>query len=155
MEAFVQRCKDLKNICLGQLQFARKATGMPLPQFGGAKGPEIAANLNELERSFKKHLDKIRKVDYDILDVLKMSKWHEDFAEFNNNVKDLEVMFMNIISLAFNSVSTVEDAVQMLDNFDLLAKRQAIKDYVQTKAAEKVFNMFMQEATLIETMNSE
>ena len=43
----------------------------------------------------------------------------------------------------------------MLDNFDLLAKRQAIKDYVQTKAAEKVFNMFMQEATLIETMNSE
>ena len=103
---------------------------MPLPQFGGAKGPEIAANLNELERSFKKHLDKIRKVDYDILDVLKMSKWHEDFADFNNNVKDLEVMFMNIISLAFNSVSTVEDAVQMLDNFDLLAKRQAIKDYV-------------------------
>ena len=52
-----------------------------------------------------------------------MSKWHEDFADFNNNVKDLEVMFMNIISLAFNSVSTVEDAVQMIDNFDQLAKR--------------------------------
>ena len=53
-------------------------------------------------------------------------------------------MFMNIISLAFNSVSTVEDAVQMIDNFDQLAKRQAIKDFVQTKAAERVFNMFLQ-----------
>ena len=44
-------------------------------------------------------------------------------------------MFMNIISLAFNSVSTVEDAVQMIDNFEQLSKRQAIKDFVQTKAA--------------------
>ncbi|CAN0210547.1 unnamed protein product, partial [Phaeothamnion confervicola] len=47
IDAFVQRCCDLLEICEGQMQFARKssATGGkpgPLPEFGGTRGPETA-----------------------------------------------------------------------------------------------------------------
>jgi dynein heavy chain, axonemal len=69
IDAFVQRCRDLKEICEGQLQFARKGADMTLPEFGGTKGPEIATNLQQLQENFKKHLDKIRHLNYHILDV--------------------------------------------------------------------------------------
>ena len=44
-EAFIQRCKDLKEICEGQLQFARKSPNIRMPVFGGTKGPEIKQGL--------------------------------------------------------------------------------------------------------------
>jgi dynein heavy chain len=55
-EAFIQRCKDLLEICEGQLQFARKGEKQGMPVFGGTKGPEYTENLYELERMFAKHL---------------------------------------------------------------------------------------------------
>ena len=92
-EAFIQRCKDCKDICEGQLQFARKGEGISLPKFGGSKGPEIKKSLDELESMFKKYLEDIQHLDYDILDV-KKTKWHDDYGqkfkekskEFRNNV---------------------------------------------------------------------
>lgn len=51
-EAFIQRCKDLMEICEGQLQFARKGEKQVMPYFGGTKGPEYTDNLYELERKF-------------------------------------------------------------------------------------------------------
>lgn len=122
---------------------------MTLPNFGGAKGPEITANLFELERAFKKHLNKIRNLDYNILDI-KMTKWHEDYTTYKNSTKDLETMFQNMITIAFKSVSTVQDGVEMLENFDQLAKRPSIKDFVQKKAGEFVFNMFIDEIKQVE-----
>jgi dynein heavy chain len=45
IDAFVQRCRDLIEVCEGQIQFARKLNSgkkEPIPIFGGSKGPEIA-----------------------------------------------------------------------------------------------------------------
>ncbi|KAJ3056564.1 hypothetical protein HK097_005961 [Rhizophlyctis rosea] len=45
IDAFVQRCRDLLEVCEGQIQFARKINGgerAPVPFFGGSKGLEIA-----------------------------------------------------------------------------------------------------------------
>lgn len=58
----------MKEICEGQLQFARKGQGLEMPKFGGNKGPEIK-NLLELENMFAKYLKDIQNLDYDILDV--------------------------------------------------------------------------------------
>jgi dynein heavy chain len=44
IDAFVQRCRDLLEVCEGQIQFARKISNgqkAPVPFFGGSKGPEI------------------------------------------------------------------------------------------------------------------
>jgi hypothetical protein len=63
-------------------------------------------------------------------------------------------MFQNIISLAFNGISTVSDAVDMLENFDQLAKRPSIKDYVQGKAADMVYQMFERELKDVEVIEA-
>jgi len=57
---------------------------------------------------------------------------------------------MNIIALAFKNISTVSDSIEMLENFDSLAKRPMIKDYVQKKAAEWVYKLFMDEIKEVE-----
>ncbi|KAJ3021850.1 hypothetical protein HKX48_007626 [Thoreauomyces humboldtii] len=44
IDAFVQRCRDLLEVCEGQIQFARKLNGgekATIPFFGGSKGLEI------------------------------------------------------------------------------------------------------------------
>ena len=51
VEAFVHRCEDLLEVCEGQIQFARKSFGKQtrLPRFGGARGPEIAKRLLDIQ----------------------------------------------------------------------------------------------------------
>ena len=50
-----------------------------MPYFGGTKGPEYTENLYELERKFVNYLEKIKELEYDILDV-KITKWHDDYS---------------------------------------------------------------------------
>jgi hypothetical protein len=59
-------------------------------------------------------------------------------------------MYQNIITLAFKNVSSVSDAVEMLENFDSLAKRPLVKDFVHKRAAEMVFKLFKEEIKEIE-----
>ena len=58
----------------------------------------------------------------------------------------------NIISIAFKQVSTVSDAVELLENFDTLAKRPLVKEFVHRKAADMVFKLFLQEIHEVETL---
>ena len=74
----------------------------------GSIGPEIENILEEIKESFKKHIDKIRATDKDkILDV-KASNWHDLFNMFKNGMKDLDIMYQNIINTGFEQVSTVQ-----------------------------------------------
>lgn len=46
IDAFVQRCSELLEVCESQIQLARKSTGErgksgPLPEFGGTRGQEV------------------------------------------------------------------------------------------------------------------
>jgi len=76
------------------------------------------------------------------LDV-KITKWHDDYGQFfKEQCKSLEIMYQNIITLAFKNVSSVTDAVEMLENFDSLAKRPLVKDFVHKKAADMVYMLF-------------
>ena len=63
IDAFVQqRCKDLLEVCEGQIQFGGKAAGDPgsnestVPCFGGTRGPEIAKSLVDIQKSFEKQV---------------------------------------------------------------------------------------------------
>jgi len=151
-EAFIQRCKDLKEICEGQLQFALAK----MPIFGGTKGKEWTVSLLDLQKMFEKHLEGIKNLKYDILDV-KITHWHEDYSQiFKEEVKQIEIIYTTIIALTFKHVSTIEDAVEMLENFYQLARRPAVMEYVQKKAAEQVYKLFMEEIKEIEeTFESE
>ena len=132
IDAFVQRCKDLLEVCEALTQFAPKAK---LPTFGGTRGPEITKSLLNIQSSFQKLLAQLRGLNYSILDV-KATFWHDDFNSFKSGVKDLEVMMTNVIILAFETVSSLSSRVELLNAFHSMAKRDQIKLCIQKKTSE-------------------
>jgi len=72
----------------------------------------------------------VKSLKYDILDV-KITQWHEDYGQtFKEEVKQIEVIYCTIIANTFKHVTNLENAVEMLENFYLLARRPAVMDYV-------------------------
>lgn len=150
IDAFVQRCRDLIEVCESQMQFARKSSitkGLPgpLPQFGGTKSQEIVDGINGIQVSFEQHVDRLRKLNYDVLDV-RVSRWHDDYHHFKNGVRDLEVMFANVINASFESNSTVSEGVILVETFFSLAKRDAVMRCVERKATE-MNHLFLKQIT--------
>ena len=99
LNAFVQRCKDLQEVCEGLTQFCRRTAGggsLPLPDFGGSRGAEVGTSLLSIETQFGKLVALLRGVQYDILDVKATATlWHTDYnTTFKSGMKDLEVMMM-------------------------------------------------------------
>ena len=144
IDAFVQRCRDLMEVCEGQVQFARKTDGKTadLPAFGGARGGDIVKSLLDIQASFEKQVHILASVNYNSLDV-KATRWHDDFNAFKNTVKDLEVMMQNVISSGMEGVSSVSRGVELLEAFESIAKREAICRTVEKKTADvyMLFNM--------------
>ncbi|XP_042138199.1 dynein axonemal heavy chain 2 isoform X2 [Peromyscus maniculatus bairdii] len=149
VDAFVQRCKDLIEVCECQYHFARWEDGKqgPLPCFFGAQGPQITRNLLEIEDIFHKNLQMLRAVRGGILDV-KNTSWHEDYNKFRAGVKDLEVMTQNLITSAFELVRDVEHGVLLLDTFHRLATREAIMRTYEKKAVD-LYMLFNSELALV------
>ncbi|KAL0596928.1 Dynein heavy chain 2, axonemal [Plecturocebus cupreus] len=162
VDAFVQRCKDLIEVCDCQYHFARWEDGKqgPLPCFFGAQGPQITQNLLEIEDIFHKNLQMLRAVHGGILDV-KNTSWHENYNKFRAGIKDLEVMTQNLITSAFELVRDVEHGVLLLDTFHRLAAREvrlplgvlgfpslAIKRTYEKKAVD-LYMLFNSELSLV------
>ncbi|KAJ3127608.1 Dynein heavy chain 2, axonemal, partial [Nowakowskiella sp. JEL0407] len=150
IDAYIQRCRDLLEVCEGQIQFARKLNGgekAQIPIFGGIRGPEIEKSLEDIEIAFEKHIKVLWNIRMYILDV-KATRWHDDYNNFKQGVKDLEVMVQNVIMSAFESATTIESSVELLEIFQHLAKREAIKRTVEKKTAD-VWMMFLQELNTV------
>ena len=140
----------MKDICEGQLQFAQKGSNSVMPKFGGTRGSEWTTSLNELKTEFERYLQKIKDLNYDILDF-KITKWGDDYTQnFKEQVKSIENIYNTIIMMTFKYVSTIEDAVEMLENFHVLAKRTNVINFVNDKAAAEVYNMFEAEIKEVE-----
>ncbi|XP_067117224.1 dynein axonemal heavy chain 2-like [Osmerus mordax] len=149
VDAFVQRCKDLLEVCDCQQQFARREEGTqrPLPCFAGRQGSEVTRSLLEMEATFERSLQGLRSVSKGILDV-KNTSWHDDYNRFRAGVKDLEVMMQNLISSAFDTVNTVEEGVQLLEVFQHLSAREAIKRTIDRKTVV-VYALFNKQLNLV------
>ena len=140
LDAFVQRCRDLIEVCESQMQFARKSSetgGEPgrLPEFAGTKAQEIVDGMIGIQQSFEEQIDRLRKLDYDILDV-RLSLWHDDYHHFKRALKDLEVMYTNVINSTFENATTMSDGAGLVETFHRLAKRDTIHRCVEKKAGE-------------------
>ncbi|KAI9224867.1 dynein heavy chain and region D6 of dynein motor-domain-containing protein [Blastocladiella britannica] len=153
IDAFVQRCRDLLELCEGQMQFARKlAPGgkkLPIPIFGGSKGAEIGKSLEDIEKSFESQLSHLWQIRDLILDV-KATRWHDDYNSFKQAVKDLEVMLQNVITSAFDAATTVQIKVELLEIFSYIAKRDGIKRIVERKTVD-VYQSFLSELGVVKS----
>ncbi|XP_032872211.1 dynein heavy chain 2, axonemal [Amblyraja radiata] len=145
VDAFIQRCRDLLEVCDCQEFFARRDEGKqtPLPCFEGHRGPEITRGLLEIEATFNKILQMLKTSQTEILDV-KNTYWHDDYSRFRSGIKDLEVMMQNLISSSFETVTTVQQGVELLDVFHHLSNRETIKRTIDKKTVD-VYVLFNEE----------
>ena len=110
IDAFVQRCRDLEEVCEAKAQFSTPKE-KDLPVFGGVRGPEIKRAILANCRRFEQAMETMRKIPYNVLDV-KATKWHADFNAFKQKVKDLEMILSNLMNSAFEQVTTVPAGVK-------------------------------------------
>ena len=115
----------LWQVCECQIHFARMDEGnkTEMPHFASQRGPEIVRGLLEVESVFMRNLNMLRDVKHTILDV-KATSWHDDYNKFRAGMKDLEVMMQNTISSAFETITTVEGGIEVLDVFMDLSSRE-------------------------------
>ena len=89
IDAFMQRCDDLIEICEGRKQFilstVSTTSGSNL-NFKGTNGMSIEQSLLDIKLEFQIQLDRLSDLPYDILDV-RASQWHEDFNAFKCGLK--------------------------------------------------------------------
>jgi len=144
IEAFVQRCSDLIEICEGQTQFARKGRVIDLPKFSGSKGPEIISVLEEIKNSFGKYIERIQGSDKEKILDINSTKWHDDYSAFKTGAKNLEIMYLNLITSSFENVNKLSQVVEYIEAFDDLAQKSTIKAHVH-KQIGKVNEIFKNE----------
>ena len=103
--------------------------------------------LTNIEDEFHKRLQHLRNLKYAILDV-KSTAWHEDYNAFKTGIKELEDMMMTCITTSFETVNSLYTAVNLLEAFHHIAKRDAIVRCLDTEM-RKVFIIFHSELTNI------
>lgn len=69
MDAFLQRCTDLLEVCEAQLQFAPNAK---LPVIGGTRGAEVEKNFADIQAAFQSLLGQLQGLGYNMLDIQAM-----------------------------------------------------------------------------------
>jgi dynein heavy chain len=121
IDAFVQRCKDLMEVCEAQEQFAGKS-GVPPPVFAGTKGPEIAQTMSEIENDFVELVDSLRGLDYHLMDI-KATSWHDDYNQFKEGVKDLDQRTITMYTSALAAASGLEGKTETLEALNQMARR--------------------------------
>ncbi|XP_030635110.1 dynein heavy chain 2, axonemal [Chanos chanos] len=146
VDAFIQRCKNLLVVCDCQRQFARREEGeqVPMPCFAGPQGAEVTRSLLDVEATFDKNLQVLRSVQNSILDITSTS-WHESYNRFLSGVRDLEVMMQNVINVAFEKVTSVEEGVKLIDIFQHLSVQEAIKCTLDKKTMYVYRHLFHNE----------
>lgn len=147
IEAFMQRCRDMLDVCEAQMQFSPR---VELPAFGGTRGPEIKKSLQDIQKSFQWLLSRLRNLNYDILDV-KATEWYEEYNNFKSGVQDFEVMMNNVIMIAFDNAPSLSARIELLEAFDSMARHKAIRQTVEKKAQE-TYNMYLQETNTVKEL---
>eukprot|EP00879_Flechtneria_rotunda_P019356 GHRR01020328.1.p1 GENE.GHRR01020328.1~~GHRR01020328.1.p1 ORF type:complete len:1679 (+),score=578.13 GHRR01020328.1:143-5179(+) len=140
IDAFLQRCRDLLEVCEAQLQFAPSTK---LPVFSGTRGPEVERNIADIQVAFQGLVKQLKGLKYDILDI-KAIQWYDDFNVFKVGVRDLEVMLENVLELALDTAPSLQGTLELLEGFQLIAKRDAVKRAVQ-KHVSVFYGKFMGE----------
>ncbi|KAF1380471.1 hypothetical protein PFLUV_G00164080 [Perca fluviatilis] len=145
VDVFIQRFRELLEVCDCQYQFARWEDGQQraLPCFSGCQGPEFTRLLLEIEGKFHRGLQNLHSLDKGILDV-ESTTWCNEFNKFRTLIKELQMKMQNLINSVFKTVNTVEEGVRLLDIFRPMSTREAFKRTIEEKM-EEVYNMLNKE----------
>eukprot|EP00884_Botryococcus_braunii_P014228 jgi/Botrbrau1/22806/Bobra.0132s0131.1 len=132
IDAFLQRCRDLQEVCESRQQFGPQVS---LPVFAGTRGNEVSRSIQEIQASFEQLLGTLRSLPYNVLDV-KANGWYEDFGAFKAGAKDLEIRLVYVIQLAFATASCLSDQPLLLEALLCFGRRDSIRRCLEKKTAD-------------------
>lgn len=78
-----------------------------------------------------------------MLDV-KQTQWLDDFSQFRTGVKDLEIMFNNVLAVAVDNATALVEKIEVLKIFSTLAKTTDVKRALIKKTTE-FYKAFLEE----------
>lgn len=155
IDSFIQRCKDMIEICHCMITFGRhdETDYIPKPKFGGARGPEFESYCDKIESMFKESLDDIEKVSDMILDV-QNSDWFDEILKFRSRIKDIEVIIENMATGVFAQITMVDDGVEALAAMYNYSLRPSLKELFD-RQTQYLYLLFKQEiqATKLELVD--
>ncbi|KAK9846646.1 hypothetical protein WJX81_008333 [Elliptochloris bilobata] len=122
VDAFVQRCRDLQEVCESQHQFAPVVM---IPSFGGSRGPEVMKSIADIQAGFGKLVTRLQLVGYNILDV-RNTAWYDDFSAFRSGVRGLEVRLSNVMQLAVDSAGSLSAHTELLEAFQTMSHSRGL-----------------------------
>lgn len=145
VDSFIQRCKDMIEVCEAMITFGRfdENEPIPKPKFGGNRGPEFESVCDKIESMFVECLEDVEKVSEMIFNV-QNAEWFDEILKFRNRMKDIEIVVENLVNDVFSQIKTMDDGVEALAAFYNYSLRPTLKTLFDRKTIQ-VYKLFHQE----------
>jgi len=88
--------------------------------------------MDNLMKGFIEIVDNIKKKPYNLLDYTK-NTFDRDFLEFNVNVAELETSLQGFINASFENITSTEQALSLLRQFESILQRETLKSDLESK----------------------
>ncbi|XP_031338901.1 dynein heavy chain 2, axonemal-like isoform X2 [Photinus pyralis] len=129
IDTFIQRCKDMIEICEAMITFGRfdEKESIPIPRLGGTRGVEFETWCVRIENMFQESLNYIEEQRETILDV-QDSSWNDKILKFRARMEVIETVIENLVNAIFKEVVTVEDGIEALAALYNYSTRKSLKN---------------------------
>jgi len=136
LNAFIQRCHDLIELCDGRIQFTFLLGDLKdKVAVGGANGSNVEKILQQISASFSTQIYRLSALNYNIIDATTF-QWYDDFNTFKLVVKDLDERFINTINAAFKPIKEIKIAAKIFQSFRKIVHRRVVNICLDKKASD-------------------
>lgn len=90
--------------------------------------------IEVLTRAFNRILDEFKSCKHDLLDYHN-NQFDRDYVAFNVRICDLEASLQQYINMSFESISSIEQSLQLLRQFNSILQRENLKTDLESKVA--------------------
>ncbi|OQS05067.1 dynein heavy chain, outer arm [Thraustotheca clavata] len=88
--------------------------------------------MSELIETFQKIIAEFKLNKHDLLDY-QNNKFDRDYVEFNVRISDLELSFQHFINQSFESITSIEQSLNMLKQFQTILQRENLRNDLDSK----------------------
>ena len=157
IDAFIQRCNDLLDICNASAHFGRKvgAEVAPLPSVRGSAAADVRGSFNSVAITFGRAMANLQEQSAGTILDVKNPSWYELYnGRFKTAIKDLEVMVQNLLTQTLARVTEVDATIEILELFEPLASRDIVQRTFD-KGMERLINLFTGKVQSVKSIFSE
>ena len=128
LDAFLERCRDILDLVQTIQQFSL----LEKVEVGGTKGAALTDTLKQIFADFNAALDKLQKVEYDLMDV-GAKTFDADYFLFRTSVESFDRQISAVLIASFEDMTSNMACFKLFDSFDPLVHRAPIRDALEKK----------------------